>query len=163
MTTRLLEMVRRPCCEHFLDYFPFTELQCMVPLSMFAHYIPYILLTFQKNKKALPTKPLTWQMKMKVPLIFIFDCRNMADICATVQENSSTHFSDVTSRKMTQINDIWAAWERNNSFLEEEDFCSIFTCNLVYANKESRNSVLPKGSTRVSKFFDFVHLTQQAH
>ena len=39
MTTRLLEMVRRPCCEHFLDYFPFTELQCMVPVGMFAHNI----------------------------------------------------------------------------------------------------------------------------
>lgn len=113
MATRLLEMVCRPCCEHFLDYFPFTELQCMAPLSMFAHNI-LVFAHVPKKKKikdAIPTKPLTWQIKMKVPLIFMFDFRNMADICARSEENISRHFSDVTSRKMAQTNGYMSSLE----------------------------------------------------
>lgn len=108
MTSRLLEMVRRPRCEHFLDYFPFTELQCMVPLSMFAHNIlAFAHIPKTKKRDTFPTKPLIWQMKMKFPLICRFECKNMADICARFEQKSLQTFF----RKMALTNGYMSSLE----------------------------------------------------
>lgn len=114
-----METLRRPCCEHFLDYFPFTELQCTLPLSVFAHNILGFAHFPKKKKKkdTIPTKPLTWQMRMKVPLIFMFDCRNMADICARFKENPPGIFQMSHQEKQPRQTDIRAAWKAAASWM----------------------------------------------
>lgn len=113
--------------------------------SVCLHTIFWVLLTFQKKKKkkkdTIPTKPLTWQMRMKVPLIFMFDCRNMADICARFKENPSRHFSDVTSRKTAQTNGYTSSLE-SCCLLEEDNSCTetqMFSSSLLQSEGKGRS------------------------